>query len=119
MQGGGDGGIWFITIVFPLSYIVSGIIGLPAYLLLKRFNCISMLSYVAAGMIAALVPFAVIIGYPILMNYSESAASSGSAAFGFFILAVMTFCGGLVAGTFWFLVRPDRSSGPATDVTST
>jgi glucan phosphoethanolaminetransferase (alkaline phosphatase superfamily) len=115
IQGGGDGGIWFATLVFPISYIASGIAGLPVYLLLKRFNYVSALSYVAAGMITAFMPFAVIIGYPMAMNYGTLSASSGSTSFAFFILAMMAFCGGLVAGTFWLLVRPDRTGGPASD----
>jgi hypothetical protein len=108
VQGGGDGGTVAASIVFPISYVVSAVIGFPVYLLLKHLNYDSARAYITSGALAAIVPFLLIVGYPTLMMSGASPASMGLTRFDYYLLGMMAVYGALVAGIFWVIVRPDR-----------
>lgn len=118
IQGRGDSGVWFSSIVLPISYLVSAVIGLPVYVLLKRFHYNSIRSYIMSGALAALVPFMFIVVYPAIMMYGTPAAVMGLKSFEYYLLGMMIIYGALVAGAFWLIVRPDRSASGSKDAKS-
>jgi hypothetical protein len=110
-RGGDD---WFILIVLVTSYLGSLIVGLPVHLLLKKLCYNSLPIYIAAGFVGGIVPFIILFGYPMVMNYGASPSSMGFTRGDYYILGIMAFCGGLIAGIFWLVARPGQISSRRT-----
>jgi hypothetical protein len=98
-------GIWLLSIVLPISYLFSFVIGLPVHLLLTWSRLTSVFSYVLAGGLASLVPSVIFFAWPWidrvpLLEIISAAQTS---------VTTLAVSGCIVAATFWVIVRPDQS----------
>lgn len=109
VQGGLAEGIWWMTIILPISYVTCAVVGLPIHLILTRTGYTSLLLYVISGLVATLVPIY------FLFIYSDESPTpwSGLLPVHFEIMGFMAFCGILTSVLFWLIARPDRSDPPA------
>lgn len=97
-------GIWWLTIILPISYVASALIGLPIHLLLVRLNRRSLIYYALAGVVASLVPVFFVLIFPTIASHTSQPLSSL-----YPIMGMMAVAGGLVALAFWLIARPDRA----------
>jgi len=104
LQGRFFDGVWWLTILLPISYVASALVGLPIHLLLVRLNRRSLVYYVLAGLAASLAPIFFVFVYP----WIGRAPSSQPLSTLYPLIGVMALAGGLVAATFWMIARPDR-----------
>ncbi len=104
LQGRLFDGVWWLTILLPISYIASALIGLPIHALLVRANLRSLVYYLLAGLAASLVPIFFVFVYP----WIGRAPSSQPLSTLYPVMGVMALAAVLVAATFWVIARPDR-----------
>jgi hypothetical protein len=109
VQGSGADGIWWMTIILPVSYVTCAVVGLPIHLILMRTGYTSLLLYVISGLVATLVPIY------FLFIYSDESPTpwAGLLQVHFEIMGFMAFCGILTSAIFWLIARPDRRDPPA------
>jgi hypothetical protein len=108
-QAGRDDGTITIAIMAPVSYTASLVVGLPIHILLTKTNHTKIIHYIAAAVVATLVPVFAIFIYPAMTacsDFSQCLLPSH-----FTIMGIMLLAGVLVATTFWLIVRPDRAAG--------
>ena len=104
LRGGFGEGVWAFSLILPISYLASAIVGLPLYLLLKHFKHHSMLDYTVTGALASLAPIFVVIILPgILSESSQSLASLK------IVMVIMVVASGIVSTSFWLIARPDKT----------
>lgn len=107
---GGYEGLWWATLILPISYVTSALIGLPIHIILRQARRTTLLYYVLAGLGAALLP--------IFFIFFLSGLS-GILPVHFRIMGLMMVTGMIVSGSFWMIARPDRQSLPETSSSGT
>jgi hypothetical protein len=103
LRGGFGEGVWALTLILPISYLASAIVGLPLHLLLTHFKRQSMLDYTVTGVIASLAPIAVVIILPWI--FSETSQRLASLKI---VMVIMVVASGIVSTSFWLIARPDK-----------
>lgn len=103
-QGGFWEGMWAAKVIWLVSYIAAGLIGLPLHLLLLRSKYRGFWSYLIVGFLASAVPAFAVIMFPFLASQTSQPLSTL-----YPIMAVMVLAGGVVAIAFWLIARPDRA----------
>lgn len=101
--------IWGASLILPISYIVSFLIGGPSVYILYLIKKTCWWHYILAGGIASFVPIFVILIYPLLIHYSSPFATWVPAHTSLALL--MASSGVIVAAAFWAITRPDLASG--------
>jgi hypothetical protein len=106
-QAGRDDGTIMFSIMLPISYITSLIVGAPIHIILTWIKWTRLKHYIMAAILATLAPILAIFIYPAVTtceSFSSCILPSHYA-----IMGVMFLAGILVAATFWLIVRPDRA----------
>lgn len=95
-----------------LGHPVALLFGVPAYLFFQRRGWVAFSTYVGAGAVLGVVPFAFFF-VPPAVDCASGAASDSHACL---VLATMapagiysTVAGAVAASAFWFIVRPDKA----------
>lgn len=107
-QGGGLQSLWWLSLIMPISYITSAVLGFPIHALLLRRNKRKLWHYIVASIVASLVPIFVIFIIP-LIGALGSQTTSGLEMVHFQIMGMMIVAGVLVAIVFWLVARPDKT----------
>jgi hypothetical protein len=103
-------GIWALKLSAMVGYPALVILGLPAYLVFRRLNWVTIWPYLIIGVIIGMIVPAVIYfpGASLSKLASPSRNASLEPAVAMFALAA--FFGGLSSCVFWLIARPDRKS---------
>lgn len=104
LRGGFGEGVWALTLILPISFLASAIVGLPLHLLLTHFKRLNMLDYIIAGVLASLAPIAVVIILPWI--FSETSQRLASLKI---VMVIMVVASGIVSTSFWLIARPDKA----------
>jgi hypothetical protein len=103
----GTGGLWLFSFVTIIAYVVTFVIGLPVYLLLKKYKKTSLTSFLSAGSAISILP----IGYFIVIPFfgSQITKETGAGLLPQAIQVVIIFIACLLTAIlFWVIARPDR-----------
>lgn len=89
------------------SYPLVAVLGIPSFLLFKRWGWLSWLQVVAAGLLLGLVSGVLLAA---VMGWQPEGFAAWSVAMG---LAIFAAHGAITAGAFWFIGLRGRNSFPA------
>ena len=94
-------GVWLFIFTAIVCYIVTFIAGIPAHLLLNKYELTKLIHYVVMGSIVSLIPISYFVIYPIYPEMLLYEAHIMQIAL-FFSVAQITVI------TFWLISRPDK-----------
>lgn len=107
-QGDDGGGVWFMSLILPISYGTSLLVGGPVHLILTKTRKTKLGYYVVSAIMATFVPILAIFVYPAVSTCENSPYLLCILPSHYLIMGVMFFVGILISVTFWFIARPDR-----------
>lgn len=108
IQGKLGDGLWWATLMLPVSYITSGVIGAPVVIFLRKISRNGLFSYLISGLIVSLIPISFILIIPWIKTYGLESMFTFEAFSQYKIAFLMVPVGVIISTVFWFIARPDR-----------
>ena len=98
-----DEGIWLFAFSALVGYLLAIVLGVPAYILMKKFGCDRLREYLIGGFVLSIAPIIYFIFVPKLSSYErvEIHMPNIGLALLFVVASVSAAC------IFWLIARPD------------
>jgi hypothetical protein len=109
-QEGRSDAAWIISLVLPISYVTSLIVGAPVHFVLVKLHKTKVIYYLLAAVLATLVPIFAIFVFPAASTCENSPYFLCILPSHYAIMGLMVFVGVVISAAFWFIARPDRSA---------